>query len=89
MTNKNQINSWSDVIQRLRSTGSEQRVSVHRHVNSCCVKCDKIEKEMIRTGSVIFCIKCFFEEFETTDPVTDERDKYRKWLRVYMEKIDV
>lgn len=52
----------------------------HIHHNASCVKCDVLEKEMIRVGAVIFCEKCVVEEFTSEDPVRMEREKYLKWL---------
>jgi len=51
--------------------------------NTECLKCQTVEKEMISVGSLVMCGKCFEEEFNTHDPVKEEREKYLKWLKIY------
>ncbi len=58
------------------------------HHNAACLKCGALEAEMVRTGCLIFCKKCIEEEFTTDDPPRQEREKYRKWLKVYQEKAE-
>jgi hypothetical protein len=60
----------------------------HIHHNADCVKCRKLEKEMIRVGAVIFCSECVDEEFSTKDPVTEERERYLHWLRVGYKRLE-
>ncbi len=59
-----------------------------RFVNASCVKCDAINKEMIRIGAVIFCEDCAANEFSSDDPVIDERDKYTDWLHKWWKKAE-
>ena len=85
---KTQTQGWNDVIRKL-GLGTTVRISrVHLFVNSSCVKCDVIKKQMVRVGVVIFCIDCCLSEFKTADPVVEEREKYREWLKVWGEKTD-
>lgn len=52
------------------------------HNNASCLKCHVVEKEMVRVGVIIFCKKCYEEEFSTLDPVKEEREKYLEWLKI-------
>lgn len=61
-------------------------MSIHGWNNASCVKCDKVEKYMVRVGAIVFCTKCCKEEFGTEDPVRLEKDVYRKWLKVWYDK---
>ena len=51
------------------------------HINASCLKCAAVNKEMIRTGCLMFCVSCFSEEF---DPKSEERNKevYEKWYKI-------
>lgn len=49
--------------------------------NSPCLKCGRIDKEMIITGALIFCNDCFPTEFKSDYPAKKERENYLKWLR--------
>jgi hypothetical protein len=70
---------------------------VKSYRNASCLKCDKVEKEMVSIGPMIFCKKCSDEEFK--DVITAEmgtfikqplcywvdpqNPKYSKWLKEY------
>lgn len=60
----------------------------HVHHNAECIKCEALEKEMIRVGAVIFCRKCVSEEFNSDDPVRQERERYLHWLRLGYKKLE-
>lgn len=47
--------------------------------NETCKKCGVVEKEMILVGVLVFCGRCFGEEFVSKDPVIEEREKYNYW----------
>jgi hypothetical protein len=85
MNEKKSNNNLSDWIDILQKTG-EDRPQIHYHNNVECLKCNTLEVTMIRTGCLIFCEKCFKEEFKTDKPITDERDTYQKWLKIYNKK---
>jgi len=54
--------------------------------NASCIKCDAIEKIMMRIGAVIMCSKCSEETFKTEDPVMDEREVYLDYLEKSIKK---
>jgi len=56
--------------------------------NASCLKCNCVEKRMVKIGAFIMCNKCFAEEFITSDPVCQERKLYLKWLEVYKNKVE-
>ncbi len=53
--------------------------------NHQCLKCNKIEKYMIKIGAITMCIKCFEEEFniEEIKYRSSEHEKYYRWLKKY------
>lgn len=51
--------------------------------NLFCIKCAAVKRYMIRVGAVVFCERCFKKEFNTEDPITEQRELYIKWLRKY------
>ena len=55
--------------------------------NTECLKCHIVEKKMVHVGAFVMCGTCFEEEFNTHDPVTEEREKYLEWLKIYKEKV--
>jgi hypothetical protein len=57
--------------------------------NGSCAKCDTVQKFMIRIGAVVFCAKCVQEEFNSEDPVREERETYLKWLVESHRKLDL
>lgn len=57
--------------------------------NGSCVRCDLVEKFMVRVGAVIFCAKCTKDIFNSADPVREERDIYLKWLAESHRKSDL
>ena len=56
---------------------------IRPYTNADCIKCHCTEKHMFKVGAIIFCKKCFREEFKTETPVTNERLTYLKWLKKY------
>ena len=54
--------------------------------NIDCLKCNALELEMVKIGTLVMCNKCTEEEFKTDDPVQKEYGKYKKWLEVHKEK---
>lgn len=59
---------------------------IHVHHNAACLKCRRIELEMLRIGALIMCSDCTKEEFKTGDPVHLEKAKYGEWLEKYKEQ---
>ena len=45
-----------------------------------------LEEEMLRIGALIFCWTCYDDNFETDDPVRQERELYLKFLDKYLEE---
>jgi hypothetical protein len=60
----------------------------HIFNNAECVKCNKVEREMVRIGAVFFCGDCVKIEFNSDNPVRDERKKYLNWLHIQHKKFD-
>ncbi len=54
--------------------------------NSDCIKCNIVEKEMVIIGAVVMCKNCYTTEFESDDPVKEERDNYLYWLNETMNR---
>lgn len=54
--------------------------------NADCIKCSKLEKEMVIVGALIFCRECFISTFSTEDPIKNEYDIYLKYLEKYKNK---
>ena len=76
------VRSRNDLTEYFEGIRDMEFPQIHNHTNSCCVKCGVIKKNMLRIGAIIFCFKCTKEEFKTLKPVTTERKKYLKWLKV-------
>ena len=58
--------------------------------NSRCLKCDSIEKEMVKVGPMVFCNDCFIAEFinsevydTTSEEVPNNCEEYKDWLACY------
>jgi len=54
--------------------------------NAKCLRCGKIEEEMVKIGALVFCNECSDYLFSTDDPVRQERDEYLKWLQKHHEE---
>jgi len=54
--------------------------------NNDCLKCGGVDLKMVRIATLIFCEKCFPEEFHTEDPVNQEKDTYLKWIEISKQK---
>jgi hypothetical protein len=75
---------------------------VKSYRNASCLKCKKVEKEMVAIGPMIFCPKCFDEEFKDvmTDSLggkfsspalcywVDSQSKYFDWLKKYQGEFE-
>lgn len=62
--------------------------------NSQCLKCDTINKEMVKVGPMIFCNNCFTVEFVDTKvykvrkkEVPTKSKRYKDWLYAYKKYI--
>lgn len=62
--------------------------------NAVCLRCESVEKEMVRVGPMFFCSMCFKVEFLNTMSITVINNKqsvseesliYQKWLKIYKE----
>ena len=55
--------------------------------NSSCLKCDCVEREMVKVGVLVFCHIHFNEEFKSEDDYKNGKDSpiYKKWLDKYKE----
>ena len=51
--------------------------------NADCLKCHKIEKDMVIIGSIVMCQDCFEVEFniDRIDPKSELGIKYYQWLK--------
>ncbi len=70
-------------------------IKVANIYNSQCLKCDNLEKEMVKIGPITFCHKCFKEEFvdsgvynTKTGEITTNSQEYQDWLESYKTYID-
>ena len=61
---------------------------IFAHYNAVCLKCGAIREQMARVGALFFCWKCVKEEFNTNDPVRQERARYLVWLHKSLGPID-
>jgi len=52
------------------------------HHNRNCLCCGNLEEDMVLVGTLVFCGSCFIKEFESTDPVRKETEKYKYWLEI-------
>ena len=52
------------------------------YYNNNCLRCKKVDREMISVGAIIFCKRCYPMLFNSENPVTEERKKYRAWLEI-------
>lgn len=65
--------------------------------NSPCLKCDAINKEMIKVGAFVLCNDCFKVEFVDTGEYTEDKgwkidpksETYQAWLASYKKYIEV
>ena len=55
------------------------------HTNADCICCRQVAKEMIRTGSLIFCVHCFNAFFDANAEMRN-KEQYSKWLEVQKEQ---
>lgn len=78
----NNLNGWFDVIKNLKLGHAAV------HYNTECLKCNNVFKYMVRVGVLVFCDNCFKEEFKSSDPVREEREKYKHWLHFQTEKVN-
>jgi hypothetical protein len=80
---ENTLAGWAKVI-----ADSARQTSIHNFENADCIKCNQVEKHMTRVGAIVFCDNCVKEEFDMNDlnPVKNQKEKYREWLKVYNEK---
>ncbi len=63
--------------------------------NSQCLKCDILKKEMIKVGPMVFCPKCFEDEFvqngsynTKTGEINTKNKDYQAWLEVYIKFVE-
>jgi len=64
--------------------------------NNQCLKCDAINKTMVKVGAMVFCHECFEVEFVETgccpvcnDYVYDPKSEvYQSWLEAYKKYIE-
>jgi len=58
------------------------------HFNNSCVKCKKVEKEMILVGYFLMCKECYIEEFNVNEIKidTEEHKLYKKWMDVFIRE---
>ena len=77
------INDWN-VMPRVLTT-----------YNSKCLCCKCIEEEMIKVGCLVFCEKCFRQEFQEAwiltgrdYTVSHDSNEYKKWLKVYIDMVN-
>lgn len=63
-----------------------QRTGAAIAYNASCLKCECVEKEMVRVGPLYFCLSCYYQEFETRDPSREEREQYLYWLNIYKQQ---
>lgn len=66
------------------------KIRVTSYENSSCVKCDKVEKNMILIGAVSMCHHCHELEFggQLEIPVDSKlyKNTYLPWVRTYTNK---
>jgi len=62
--------------------------NLRKHINASCLKCGAVEKEMVVTGCLHFCVKCYPTEFKSEHPSIFEKDNYQKWLRTQTEQME-
>ena len=63
--------------------------------NTQCLKCDALEKEMIKVGPFVLCNSCFEVEFVETSEYTEEKKweidpkckAYKDWLATYKKYV--
>jgi hypothetical protein len=56
------------------------------HYNSNCSKCGVTESQMVRLGPMIFCNKCYEEEFGLEYDIDTSSEIYKKWITEYKNK---
>jgi hypothetical protein len=66
--------------------------NIRAYHNASCLSCNKIRREMIMVGPMIFCSPCFEKEFKNeitlaTFSVASTNPKYRTWLKKYKEHV--
>ena len=74
-------------MQMISLAGNRMR-NYHTHHNAKCVKCNTLQVQMVRVGTVIFCSDCIQREFSTSDPVRKERDLYLYWMHKQNDEVD-
>lgn len=59
--------------------------------NIKCLKCNRVNLEIIRIGALYMCPVCFTQEFgiQTTkiDPESELGERYYKWLKKYKDDL--
>jgi hypothetical protein len=67
--------------------------AIRTYHNASCLKCEKVRKEMIMVGPMIFCSPCFEEEFKNEIVLADfsvnsTNPRYKEWLKKYKDHLD-
>jgi len=60
-------------------------MDMHAYINVSCIKCHTVEKNMVRVGAFVMCAECSVVEFQSLNPQSEEREKYKYWLDKYMK----
>jgi len=65
-------------------------VKCRNYVNAKCLKCERVQEEMVRIGALVMCYDCWQEEFKGKDEIDCDSDlynvTYRKWLKKYSKE---
>lgn len=64
-------------------------IRCRQQFNIKCLKCDKMEYEMVRIGVIYTCMDCYLIEFGNVlsiDPKSKLGKKYYRWLDIYSKQ---
>lgn len=61
-------------------------INAQIYENASCIRCEAVNKEMIKIGAFIMCPVCVVEEFESALDIDTQGEVYQKWLKIYKEQ---
>jgi hypothetical protein len=65
--------------------------NIREYHNASCLSCDRVRKNMVIVGPMVFCSPCFEKEFKNeitlaNFSVASTNPKYKAWLKKYKEE---
>lgn len=87
MSNKNDqsdFSKFSEIIMK-----SDNSIKINYILNSDCLLCNSVNKNMIKIGSIVLCEDCNLSQFNGEDKIklgSENHDKYLELYKLYRKK---